>query len=70
MLCHTYLSLVLLGTPLGNTLGTSWGTHIEHGNNIGSMMGTEEVIKFIVAPLVLLSDLILVLFYLVRKVRT
>jgi len=51
-------------------LGTSWGTHIEHGNNIGSMMGTEELIKFIVAPLVLLSDLILVLFYLVRKVKT
>jgi hypothetical protein len=62
MLCHTYLSLVLLGTPFGNTLGTSWGTHSEHGNIIGNMMGTSELIKFILAPLVLLSDLIFVVF--------
>jgi hypothetical protein len=70
MLCHTYLSLVLLGTPFGNTLGTSWGTHIEHENIIGNMMGTPELIKFIVAPLVLPSDLIFVVFYVVRKVKT
>jgi hypothetical protein len=53
---------VLLGTPLGNTLGTSWGTHIEHGNIIGSMMGTQELLKFILPPLVLLSDLIFKVF--------
>jgi len=62
MLCHTYLSLVLLGTPFGNTLGTSWRPHSEHGNIIGNIMGTPELIKFILAPLVLLSDLIFVVF--------
>jgi hypothetical protein len=38
-----------LGERIVN-MGTSWETHSEHGNIIGNIMGTQELIKFILAP--------------------
>jgi len=52
------------------SMRTPWGKHFVHGNIIANIMGTQELIKFIVAPFVLLSDITSVVFYHVRKAKT